>query len=154
MIDLPAVQNVIAGWWFAYDQGDFASWPGYFTADAHFSCRSDSGATDFEEFIRADVTGRDELLRWQEEHRRASPYPLRHNATNVHLAGRSGDAVDFGSYLFVTQIVGMGVANLSSGLCLGTVREEDGSVRFADLSVILDFTDSEEFGSGERPMPS
>ena len=43
MVDLGAVQNLLAGWWFEYDQGNFDVWPEYFTPDAHFSCRSDSG---------------------------------------------------------------------------------------------------------------
>jgi hypothetical protein len=56
--DLSAVQDLLASWWFDYDQGNFEAWPRYFTADAHFTCRSDSGDTDYEEFIRADLTGR------------------------------------------------------------------------------------------------
>jgi hypothetical protein len=48
LIDLAAVQNLIASWWFDYDQGNFELWPRYFTADAHFTCQSDSGATDYE----------------------------------------------------------------------------------------------------------
>jgi hypothetical protein len=47
MTDVSAVQNLLAGWWFDYDQGNFEAWPAYFTADAHFTCRSDSCATAF-----------------------------------------------------------------------------------------------------------
>ena len=154
MIDPGSVRNLLTSWWFDYDQGDFAAWPAYFTADAHFSCRSDSGQTDYEEFIRADVSGRDELLRWQEEHRRNSPYPLRHHGINVHVTRATAVDADFRSYLFVTQIVAGAVSNLSTGIVLGTVRDEDGELRFADLRVILDTTDSEVFGSGSRPIPA
>lgn len=147
MIDLPAVQNLVASWWFDYDQGAFDTFPAYFTADATFSCRSDSGRTAFEEFVTADVHGRDEVVAWQIDHRSKSPYPLRHNGTNVHLtAVRDGEA-DFRSYLFVTHVVAGAVANLSSGLCLGTVREEDGGLKLGALRVVLDFTDSEVFGT-------
>jgi hypothetical protein len=149
VLDLPAIQGLLAGWWVDYDQGNFAIWPDYFTADAHFACRSDSGQAPYEDFIRADVTGRDALVAWQVVHRRNSPYPLRHNATNVHVTGSRPREADFRSYLFVTQIVGGAVSNLSTGLCVGTARHEDGSLRLAELRVVLDTTDSEMFSALE-----
>jgi hypothetical protein len=154
VVELPAVQNLVASWWFDYDQGDFDVWPAYFAPDAHFSCRSDSGQTEFEEFIRADVTGIDDLVAWQVEHRTNSPYPLRHNCTNVHLAAARAAGADFRSYLFVTQVVGGAVGNLASGICAGTVREHAGALRFADLRVVLDFTDSVTFGAAARHQPA
>ena len=153
MVDLAAVQNLIASWWFEYDQGSFDVWPQYFTVDAHFTCRSDSGQTEFEEFIRADVTGRDEVVAWQVDHRKNSPYPLRHNGTNVHVTTSSGGEVTFRSYLFVTQIVEGAVSNVASGLCLGRAREEDGALRIAELRVILDFANSELFSAAPRSQP-
>jgi 3-phenylpropionate/cinnamic acid dioxygenase small subunit len=150
MVDLAAVQQLLASWWFDYDQGNFDEFPEYFTADAHFTCRSDSGKTAFEEFVTADVRGRDRVVRWQVEHRSNSPYPLRHNGTNVHLTGRRDGEADFRSYLFVTQIVEGAVSNLSTGICLGTAREEDGTVRLAAWRVILDFTTSEVFSAATR----
>lgn len=151
MIELPAVQNLVASWWYDYDQANFEEWPRYFTEDAHFSCRSDSGQTAFEEFIRADVHGRTELLAWQTDHRLHSPYPLRHNGTNVHLTGSGALEADFRSYLFVTTVSG-GVANTASGRCVGTVRIESGALRFADMQVILDFTDSRVLADIEEPV--
>jgi hypothetical protein len=146
MTDLTAVQQLLSSWWYDYDQGNFDVWPGYFTSDARFTCRSDSGKTDFEEFVTAEVEGKDTLLAWQEDHRRNSPYPLRHNGTDIHLHGGAGG---FRSYLFVTHVVGGGVANLSSGRCSGSVREEDGVLRLAELHVVLDFTDSQVFDQAE-----
>jgi hypothetical protein len=151
--DLAAVQNLVASWWFEYDQGNFDVWPGYFTADAHFSCRSDSGKTAFEEFVTADVHGREAVVEWQIDHRSNSPYPLRHNGTNVHLTSSTDTEATFRSYLFVTQIVEGAVANLSSGLCLGRARVEDGSLKLAELRVILDFTSSETFSAAPRQQP-
>jgi hypothetical protein len=145
VVDLATVQGLLSGWWFDYDQGTFDTWPAYFTADAHFACGSDSGATDFEDFISADVRGGDEVVAWQTRHRRDSPYPLRHFATNVHVVATRPDEADFRSYLFCTQIVGMVVSNLASGIVRGTVRVEDGAARFAELRVKLDFTDSVTF---------
>ena len=141
------VQSLLAGWWFDYDQGNFDSWPDYFTHDAHFSCRSDSEATAFEEFVTADVSGRDAVVAWNVEHREQSPYPLRHNGTNVHLIGAEEDDSRFRSYIFVTQIVSGGVAPLASGICLGSVRYEEARWRLSDLRLMLDFTDSLVFSS-------
>jgi hypothetical protein len=150
VISLDEVQNIIASWWFDYDQGRFDTFAGYFTADAHFSCRSDSGQTDFEEFVTADVSGRDEVVAWQIDHRSNSPYPLRHNGTNVHLTERDEQSAAFRSYIFVTQVVAGSVAPLASGLCLGSVRYEKGVLRLADLGVVLDFSDSRLFAEAGR----
>jgi hypothetical protein len=154
LIDLAAVQNLIASWWFDYDQGNFEVWPRYFTPDAHFTCQSDSGATDYEEFIRADLQGRDEVLAWQIDHRKNSPYPLRHNGTNVHVTSTSGGEAGYRSYLFVTNIVEGVVTNTATGLCLGTVREEDGTLKIAEMRVILDCTNSELFSAAPRHQPT
>ena len=136
-----ALQQLIAKWWFNYDEGRFDVLRELLTADAHFSSRSDTGATHYEEFIRADVRGRDEVMAWQTDHRRNSPYPLRHNGTNVHLVdardGR-GDEATFESYIFVTQIVDGNPSNLSSGICRGAVRVEDGTLRICAFEVVLD----------------
>ncbi|HYD09402.1 MAG TPA: nuclear transport factor 2 family protein, partial [Acidimicrobiales bacterium] len=113
MIELPALQNLVTSWWFDYDQGNFEAFPGYFTSDARFTCRSDSQATPFEEFVTADVSGRDEVVAWQIDHRNNSPYPLRHNGTNVHLTSATDTEATFRSYIFVTHLAGGGVANLS-----------------------------------------
>lgn len=142
MIDLSSVQNLIHGWWFDYDQANFDAWDAYFADDARFSCRSDSGESAIEEFLRADLKGRAEVVAWHVPHRRNSPYPLRHNATNVHLTEVRGDEADFRSYLFVTTVVGGAVVSSASGLCLGTTRIEGGSPRFAAMEVVLDLTDS------------
>ena len=112
MIDSSAVQNLVMSWWFDYDQGNFDVWPEYFTADAHFSCRTDTGTTNFEDFVNADVSGRDALLAWQIDHRKNSPYPLRHNGTNIHVTNANDTEAEFRSYIFVTQIVEGAVSNL------------------------------------------
>ncbi len=144
---LSDVQALLAGWWFDYDQGNFGAWPDYFTHDAHFSCRSDSQATAFEEFVTTDVSGRDAVVAWNIEHRQQSPYPLRHNGTNVHLVTVRGDECAFRSYIFVTQIVAGGVAPVASGICLGSARQEENRWRLCDLKLMLDFTDSQIFSS-------
>jgi hypothetical protein len=51
--------------------------------DVHYVCRSDSGASPFEEMVRADTRGRQDTMTWLIDHRRNSPYPLRHFGGNV-----------------------------------------------------------------------
>ena len=136
-IDVATVQELVGRWWLNYDEGDFEVLTGLLTDDVHFSCRTDTGETDYEEFVRADIAGRSDVMAWQREHRLDSPYPLRHNGTNVHVVGRRGDEADFRSYIYVTQIVD-GVSNLSTGIVTGTVRREGEDLRIAALQVVLD----------------
>ena len=144
MIEPAAVQDVIARWWWNYDEGNFDVLTSLLTDDVHFSCRTDTGTTDYEEFVRADHTGRDEVMAWQTDHRLNSPYPLRHNGTNVHLTGQQGDEASFSSYIFVSQIVG-GVAPLSTAIVNGKVRRDGDGLLLAELEVVLDTMDSKVF---------
>ena len=136
-IDGAAVHELLGRWWFNYDEGNFEVLAGLLTDDAHFTCRTDSGATDYEDFVRSDVRGQAEVMAWQTEHRINSPYPLRHNASNVHVVDDRGDEATFASYIFVTQII-EGVAPLSTGIVTGTVRSEPDGLRIAELNVVLD----------------
>jgi len=154
LIEAADVQNLLMSWWFDYDQGNFDAWPDYFTSDAHFSCRTDTGQTDYEEFVRADVKGRDEVLAWQIDHRKNSPYPLRHNGTNIHVTSSTTDSAEYRSYIWVTQIVGGTPSPLSTAIVLGSVRVEDGRLRLADLRVILDTADSDVFSAAPREQPA
>jgi hypothetical protein len=150
MIRPADVQNLISTWWFAYDNALFEEWPAMFTADAHFVCRTDTGTTDYEEFVRADVSGRDAVLAWQTEHRLGSPHPLRHSGTNVHLVSASGTEATFRSYIWVTQIVGGSPAPLSTAIVRGTVRLEDDELRMSELIVVLDTEDSRVLADKRR----
>ena len=141
MIEPAELQNLIARWWWNYDEGNFDVLTSLLTEDAHFSCRTDTGTTDYEEFVCADHTGRDAVMAWQTDHRRNSPYPLRHNGTNVHIVEQGDDEARFSSYIYVSQIVG-GVSPLSTAIVNGRVRRESGSLRLAELEVVLDTSDS------------
>jgi SnoaL-like domain len=138
VIALSDVQGLLAHWWYAYDQGDLETVASLLADDISFQCESDTGETAYEDFIRCDRHGRDHVMEWQREHRIASPFPLRHNATNVHLVQEDSDAAEFASYLFVSQIANGGVSPLSSGLVHGTVGLEAGQLRFTSLRVTLD----------------
>jgi hypothetical protein len=144
MIELAHLQDVVGRWWFNYDEGNFKILEDLLTEDVHFSCRTDSGATDYEEFVRADYTGRDEVMAWQTDHRIHSPYPLRHNGTNVHVVEQRGEEATFASYIFVSQILG-GVSPLSTGIVNGKVRRDGDALRIAELEVVLDTTESKPY---------
>src|SRR5205807_1805877 len=133
--------DLIARWWFNYDEGNFKVLDELLTDDVRFSSRTDSGSTAYEEFVRAEHTGREAVMAWQTDHRLNSPYPLRHNGTNVHVLEQRGTEATFASYIFVSQIVG-GVAPLSTGIVNGTVRREADALRIARLEVVLDTIES------------
>jgi hypothetical protein len=144
MIELAQLQDLVGRWWFNYDEGNFKVLEDLLTDDIHFSCRTDSGAADYEEFVRADSTGRDEVMAWQTDHRIHSPYPLRHHGTNVHIVEQRGEEATFASYIFVSQILG-GVSPLSTGIVNGKVRRDGDALRIAELEVVLDTTESKPF---------
>ena len=139
------VQELIGKWWWNYDQGHFEVLDSLLTDDVHFSCRTDTGTTDYEEFVRVDLRGREPVMAWQTDHRTHSPYPLRHVGANIHVTAQRSDEVDFASYIFVTHITAAGVTNLSSAIVHGTVRRGDSAVRIAELEVVLDTRESVVF---------
>jgi len=145
-IDPASVQDLMGRWWFNYDEGNFVVLAGIVAPDVHFSCRTDTGTTGYEDFVRADIHGRDAVMRWQETHRINSPYPLRHNATNVHIVERRGEEASFASYILVTQIVEGRVSNLSTAIVNGNVRSVDGGLQLTRLEVVLDTQSSAAFG--------
>jgi hypothetical protein len=145
VIEPAALQDLLARWWFNYDEGNFDVLASALTDDAHFSCRTDTGTTDFEEFVRADVSGRDQFMRWQAAHRLDSPYPLRHHGTNVHIVEQQGEEATFASYIHVTQVVDLQVTTLPAGIVRGTVRREGDGLRISELEVVLDTMTSQLF---------
>ena len=146
MIENADVQQLLSHWWFAYDNAMYDEWPAMFTEDAHFVCRTDTGKTDYEEFVNADVRGKDAVLAWQTQHRQGSPSPLRHGGENIHISAQRGSEADFRSYIRVSQIVNGSPSELSTAIVEGTVRDENGAVRISELIVILDTADSTVLG--------
>lgn len=137
-IESAEVQDLMGRWWFSYDEGHFEVLTSLLAPDAHFTCRTDSGTTSYEDFVRADYSGRDTIMEWQTHHRLHSPYPLRHNSTNVHVVNRSDESATFASYIHVTQITASGVTALSSGIVRGSVRRSDDGLRITVLHLVLD----------------
>lgn len=145
MIGAAQVHELLGRWWWSYDEGHFDVLATLLADDAHFTCRTDTGTTDFEDFVRADVRGRDAVVAWQTEHRGNSPYPLRHHGTNLHLTEQSGDEAAFAAYILVTHIVAGAITPLSSALVSGRVRRVGNAVRLSRLDVELDTRTSVPF---------
>lgn len=137
-IETAEVAELLGRWWYNYDEGHFDVLESLLTEDAHFTCRTDTGKTSYEDFVRADFRGRRAVMDWQTQHRLDSPYPLRHMGVNVHVTGRAADELRFSSYLFVTQIVAERVTNLSTAIVSGSARIEGGAPRLSSLHVVLD----------------
>lgn len=144
-MDRGELHDLIGRWWWNYDQGNFEVLTSLLSDGIHFTCRTDTGMAEWEEFARADLRGRDEVMAWQIEHRNNSPYPLRHNGTNVHVLEDSGDRASFVSYIFVTQMVQGMPAPLSSGIVNGAVVETSEGLRISEMHVVLDTVESDVF---------
>lgn len=138
MHDRLAIHELVQRWWFVYDEGDFDAWEDMFTEDVRFTTRTDTGDHPHEEFIASDNRGRADVIKWQKDHRLGSPYPLRHNGTNIHITGGSGDEVELSSYIFVTTTADGLPSNLASGIVRAVVRREEGVYRFREVHVVLD----------------
>ncbi len=136
------ITELLAHWWLRYDEGEIDRLKPFLTDDATFRVRTDTGTTDWEDFVRADITGRDEICSWQAEHREESPYPLRHMTLNVAVGAVDGDAADFTSYLYVTHMVGGRPEALPGGVMSGTARWNGEELRFSALQLVLDTQDS------------
>ena len=144
-ITVAEAQALMSRWWHLYDEGRMDELAELFTADAAFHCRSDSGATPYEEFVTAHLSGRDEVMAWQVQHRADSPYPLRHHGTNFFLTSTGPDRAEFTSYLFVTQVQSVLPVGVSSAVVSGTIRAEGGVLRLSEMQLVLDMTESVPF---------
>jgi hypothetical protein len=140
-----AAQELIHKWWYNYDEGNLAVLEGLLTEDCHTSSRTELGTHPHEEFIRSDNRGRAGVMAWKKEHRKHSPYPLRHHAANVHVVAERGDELDIESYLFVTQIVDRRPSTLSSGLVHWTLVRTDDGYRVRQQQTVLDSIESAPF---------
>ncbi|MGV0834155.1 nuclear transport factor 2 family protein [Mycolicibacterium thermoresistibile] len=150
-ISLNDIQNFVNNFWFHYDEAHYDEMAAAFAADAVYVSRSDSGSSPFEEALTADLSGRDGIMPWLTEHRRASPYPLRHHATNLHITGTDGDVTCARFYILVNQIVNYVPFLVSSGVTeIGVRRTADG-LQFTRMSAVLDVTNSEPLDGAGLP---
>ncbi len=140
-----AAHEFVHRWWFAYDEGHLEILDGLVTDDCHLSSRTETGQHPYEQFIASDNRGRPAAIAWTKDHRRRSPYPLRHNATNVHIVAERHDEIDLASYLFVTEIAEMQPRPLSSGIVHWTLRLTAEGYRLRRQQVVLDSITSDVF---------
>jgi 3-phenylpropionate/cinnamic acid dioxygenase small subunit len=132
-------------YWFLYDEGRLDVLADLLTEDCHLRSRTELGQHPHEEFIRSDNHGRDAAMAWTKNHRRHSPYPLRHHAANVHVVAERDDELDLESYLFVTQIIERKPSTLSSGIVHWTLKLTDDGYRVLRKDVVLDSIESAPF---------
>lgn len=144
-IPLPDVQELIARFWYHYDQGQFDVLATFIGDEMEYVSRSESGDCPFEELLAAELHGGAETLAWLRRHRDENPYPLRHHATNIFRTGGDGDVTTARFYLYVNQVTDNVPFDVSSGVVdVGIRRSESGLVLTA-LSVVLDAEDSIPF---------
>lgn len=144
-------QAALGSWWFHYDHAAMAEFAEHIGPEMHFRSRTASGATAYEDFVRADLRGKDAVLRWHIEHRTNSPYPLRHNATSVFATASTDAGTSVASYLFVTRTVDGKPANLASGVVRATAVRAAHRILFAEMDVVLDTIDSTDVLGASAP---
>ncbi len=141
-ITLSELQEFIAGFWYHYDEAHYDQLAARYAEDVHYVTRSDSGASPFEELMSPELRGRDAVMEWLIEHRKQSPYPLRHHATNVHRTDTHGDVTRARFYLFVNQIANFVPFAVSSGVADIAVRRGTNGLELTEMGVVLDTTNS------------
>jgi SnoaL-like domain len=141
-ITLSELQEFVAGFWYHYDAAHYDEMAARYAEDAHYLTRSDTGASPFEELMSPELHGRQAVMHWMSEHRRQSPYPLRHHATNVHRTGVDGDVTYARFYIFVNQIANFVPFAVSSGVVDVGVRREASGLKFTKMDVVLDTQNS------------
>jgi len=140
-----AAHELINRWWFNYDEGHLDVIERMLTEDCRTTSRTELGTHPREDFIRSDCSGKAAVMAWKRDHRRHSPYPLRHNAANVHVADERGEELDVESYLVVTWIVDGKPALVSTGIVHWVlVRVQDG-YRVREQHTVLDSITSAPF---------
>ncbi len=147
MISAAALHDLMGKWWFNYDEGNFEVMDQLLTDNVRFTCRTDSDDVSWAEFARADVQGRDAVMEWQVDHRRNSPYPLRHHGANAHVVEQLGGEASFAMYINVTQVMNEMPSSLPGGIVRGTVRQVGEDLLIASMDVVLDTMTSEPFSA-------
>jgi hypothetical protein len=143
--DYFAAHELIHRWWWNYDEGNLDVLLALLSDDCETRSRTELGTHPHEAFIRSTCRGRAEVMAWKIEHRRNSPYPLRHQASNVHVVAERGRELDLESYLLVTQIVERRPSLLSSGLVHWTLVRVDDGYLVHRQDVVLDSIESAPF---------
>lgn len=142
VITLSELQEFIGEFWYHYDEAHYDEVAAAYAKDVRYVSRSDSGASPFEELMSPDLHGRDAVMQWLFDHRKESPYPLRHHATNIHRTGTDDDGTCARFYIFVNQIANFVPFAVSSGVANVGVRRGANGLEFTQMEVVLDTTNS------------
>lgn len=141
-ITLSELQEFIGEFWYHYDEAHYDELAASYAEDVRYLTRSDSGASPFEELMSPELNGRAAVMEWLSKHRKQSPYPLRHHATNVHRTGADGDVTRARFYIFVNQIANFVPFAVSSGVVNVAVRRGGNGLEFTEMDLVLDATNS------------
>ncbi len=141
-ITLSELQEFIGSFWYHYDEAHYDELAASYAEDVHYLTRSDSGASPFENLMSPELHGRDAVMEWLSDHRKQSPYPLRHHATNVHRTATGGGVTHARFYILVNQIANFVPFAVSSGVVHVGVRREATGLVFTEMDVVLDATNS------------
>lgn len=140
-----AARETLHRWYFHYDEGRLDVCVAMVADDCRFRSRTERGDHPHERFIASDSRGREAAMAWTRDHRAHSPYPLRHNVTNIFVVAERGDEIDLESYLFVTQIRANKPSTLSSGVVHWTLRRSEGGYQVVVKDTVLDSIESAPF---------
>lgn len=141
-IQVQQVMNLLASWWYDYDEGSTADWSAYFSSDVTYRSRTDSDDSPMAAFVNSEWDGRSVLIAALAAHRTRTPLPIRHICTNVHITASEPDQVDFRCYVMVVQVLDSHASPISIGRCRGSVRNEEDALRIAAIDLVFDVTDS------------
>lgn len=141
-VTLPELQEFIGNFWYHYDEAHYDELAASYAEDVHYLTRSDSGASPFEDLMSPELHGRDAVMEWLADHRKQSPYPLRHHATNVHRTGTDAGIARARFYILVNQIANFVPFAVSSGVVNVGVRREATGLVFSEMEVVLDTQNS------------
>lgn len=141
-IALSELQDFVGRFWYHYDEAHYDEMAAAYADDIRYISRSDSGTSPFEELMSPDLRGRDTVMEWLSDHRKQSPYPLRHHSTNLHRTGFDGEVTRARFYIFVNQVTNFVPFAVSSGVANVAVRRGATGLEFTEMEVILDTTNS------------
>lgn len=142
MIEVGAARALLSQWWITYDEAEFDQFESMLHPDVTFESRSDSGKAPNEAQLAGKAAGRAAVLAWQVDHRKAGPFPLRHQVTNFYLVTAGASEAEFRSTLLVSKVGESGIVMMSSGLVSGVMRLDEGALKIARMQVVLDKTPS------------
>ena len=146
-VSLSELQEFIAAFWHYYDEWNAEEIAARLADNVHYAGRSDTGACPYEDMLRADLHGRDETMAWLTEHRNLSPYPLRHNSSNIFRTGGDGDITSARCYILVTQLSNSLPLAVSSGIVNVTVTRGPTGLQFTSMEVVVDTRESAPLAS-------